>query len=307
MSNIIISFCIPTYNRANLLNDTLFSIFSQSSNIFLPYIEIIVSDNNSTDNTYDIVARYIKTFPGIIKYHKNNANIWSKKNVIKVTTYAEWKYLWLLSDDDCITNFSLEYLLEIIHKTDFDILFNRTKSTENISINIQKKDNSFSLYNWIEEYLDYLLHNFHWYKNLISFFSFYSSIIVKRSYFYEWLKSITEETIYSVDFPHEVIIYNNLIYKKILIPDNIFVLARILNESYGGSIQLVSDFKKLMNYIEKKNHLKWYLVWKKIKNICIKWWTKTMFLWILLKRLNLNYKTSPFLKKVYYLYKRYLQ
>ena len=48
---IILTIAIPTYNRAIFLERSLKSIISQAC----PNIEIIVSDNASTDNTAKIV------------------------------------------------------------------------------------------------------------------------------------------------------------------------------------------------------------------------------------------------------------
>jgi hypothetical protein len=95
--------------------------------------------------------------------------------------------------------------------------------------------------------------------------------------------------------------------KKIIIPDNVFVVGRILNESYGWSTRLISDLKDCMNSIEYNNHLQWNQKWQKIKKICLRGWKKTIYLWIVLRKLRCNYKTNPFFKKIYYLYKKYLQ
>ena len=57
-----ISLCIPTYNRARLLNRTLESC----SGLEIPggyAVEIIVINNNCTDNTSDVVAGYAPHAP----------------------------------------------------------------------------------------------------------------------------------------------------------------------------------------------------------------------------------------------------
>ena len=53
-----ISIIIPTFNRADQLNRTLFSLLELKTdrNLF----EIIVVDNGSTDNTKEIVEKYIE-------------------------------------------------------------------------------------------------------------------------------------------------------------------------------------------------------------------------------------------------------
>ncbi|MFZ4855390.1 MAG: glycosyltransferase [Desulfuromonadaceae bacterium] len=64
--NPFISIIIPTYNRAHLLPLTLDSFLAQS----YPWdrYEIIVSDNNSLDNTREVAARYVGNSDVPIRY-----------------------------------------------------------------------------------------------------------------------------------------------------------------------------------------------------------------------------------------------
>lgn len=50
----LVSICIPAYNAQSTLAETLESILAQDA----PHFEIIVSDNNSTDDTKKVVLRY---------------------------------------------------------------------------------------------------------------------------------------------------------------------------------------------------------------------------------------------------------
>jgi len=47
--NILLSICIPAFNRDDYLKNTLDSIVNQAK--FPASCEVIISDNNSTDNT----------------------------------------------------------------------------------------------------------------------------------------------------------------------------------------------------------------------------------------------------------------
>ena len=62
-----LSIIVPTYNRANYLKECLDSIINQN----YPNIEVIVTDDNSTDNTKEVVKEYIQKYP-FIKFVKNN-------------------------------------------------------------------------------------------------------------------------------------------------------------------------------------------------------------------------------------------
>lgn len=63
--NPLVSVIIPTYNRGNLLHETIDSVLKQT----YTNLELIVVDNNSTDNTDQIINNYNEPR---IKYFKNN-------------------------------------------------------------------------------------------------------------------------------------------------------------------------------------------------------------------------------------------
>ena len=71
----ILSFCIPTYNRADRLEVTLKSICEQPEFNSAKNIEIIISDNNSSDHTESVCKHFVELYGERIKYFKNTTNI----------------------------------------------------------------------------------------------------------------------------------------------------------------------------------------------------------------------------------------
>ena len=69
-----LTIAIPTYNRSEFLDKNLNKLYMQKSEKF----KVIIQDNNSTDNTINIVKKYISL--GLdIDYKKNNKNLgWEK-------------------------------------------------------------------------------------------------------------------------------------------------------------------------------------------------------------------------------------
>lgn len=300
--NIKLSFCIPTYNREKFLKDTLDSILNQIDDSIKEYIEIIISDNNSSDNTSVLVSDYINNFPWIIKYHKNQENIWPIKNVIKVTDYAIWKYIWLLTDDDCITDFALKYVLEIIDNNDFDIIFSRIIQFEKLPVTLEKTENTIKKFSNLEDFIDYIYLNKLSYAQVISFFSYYSLNIIKNSYFQDSKKNIWK-LFEDTNFPHTLIIYSNNL-SNIIFPDNSLVLWRIMNESYAWNLKLVRDLEDVFLLIENKYNLWKSIQWNSIKSKCLNSWKINIYLWIVLKKLNIDHRNSKILQKVYYFYRK---
>ncbi|PWJ43307.1 glycosyltransferase family 2 protein [Sediminitomix flava] len=108
----ILSICIPTYNRADSLGQLLTSIHRNFNEELKEKVEIIISDNNSPDHSYEVVANFQDQLP--IKYFRNGSNIGVTANILKVTTYAKGKYGWIIGDDDLLAEDSLKNIVETL-------------------------------------------------------------------------------------------------------------------------------------------------------------------------------------------------
>jgi glycosyltransferase involved in cell wall biosynthesis len=93
-----VTIMIPTYNRAKLLKETIESCLMQD----YPNLEIVVSDNASTDNTPDIIKEYLKDER--VKYFRQEINISGEQWEKLLYEYATGDYGMLLCDDDYITD-----------------------------------------------------------------------------------------------------------------------------------------------------------------------------------------------------------
>lgn len=91
----LVSIGIPTYNRNGGIIRTLDSIWKQQ----YPNVEIIISDNHSTDNTEQIVQDLKKDHPEI-KYFRQGRNIGMIPNFEFVLRQASGKYFMWVADDD---------------------------------------------------------------------------------------------------------------------------------------------------------------------------------------------------------------
>jgi len=111
----IISIGIPTYNGAKRIGSTLESVARQLTPDISPYIEIVISDNNSTDNTDLVVAKCTATFPCVIRYSKNQNNIGYDRNVDNLFSLATGNYVWLLADDDLLQQEALSKVLSTLN------------------------------------------------------------------------------------------------------------------------------------------------------------------------------------------------
>jgi glycosyltransferase involved in cell wall biosynthesis len=91
MSIKLLSICIPTYNRAEILDNTLYKLFS-NPDFDTNCIEVIVSDNCSTDNTAAVVSKY-----PLVHYYCNAENFFDYNFTISLG-YAKGKYIKIFND-----------------------------------------------------------------------------------------------------------------------------------------------------------------------------------------------------------------
>ncbi len=94
---ILLSICIPTINRSKYLKETLDSIVTQKSFLETNQVEIIISDNASTDETQFLCNDYVLKYKNKIIYHRNEENIFDL-NFNKVLSLGKGKYLKLNND-----------------------------------------------------------------------------------------------------------------------------------------------------------------------------------------------------------------
>lgn len=113
MKKPILSICIPTYNRAEYLKNSIQSIISQEE-FKDGQVEIVISDNASSDETEDIVRPYAKKYKNII-YFRNEKNI-NNDNFPFVLSKGNGTLRKLSNDTLCFEKGALKYICDIVKK-----------------------------------------------------------------------------------------------------------------------------------------------------------------------------------------------
>jgi len=119
----LLSICIPTYSRSAYLKKCLESIFSQldESVELNSTVEVVISDNASTDNTQEIIERYVQN-GSKITYTRNEENIGFDLNVLNVVTHATGEYCWYLGDYDMIVAGGIRLMCDKLKSDKYDIV-----------------------------------------------------------------------------------------------------------------------------------------------------------------------------------------
>lgn len=112
----LFSICIPTFNRADLLELCLATVLPQVEQ-FASEVECVISDNASSDRTSEVIAAYADRYP--IRVFRNEENIGIIANITKsVSELARGEFALLIGDDDALCEQAIERILQVLRKHD---------------------------------------------------------------------------------------------------------------------------------------------------------------------------------------------
>ena len=130
---------IPTYNRSikllRLLNQIDFHLNRDEN--FSNLIDVIISDNGSHDDTFNIVNDFISSKSNF-KYFLQDENKGFDNNIKFLYDIAESEFVWYFSDDDIIFENAFEEIINTLKKHNPDILlfsFAQPKTNKTLTFN----------------------------------------------------------------------------------------------------------------------------------------------------------------------------
>jgi len=112
----LISVVIPCYNCENYIKDTIFSVLNQTHQ----QIQVICVDNNSTDNTVNVIKSLLASNLSIEFYSEKRVGANYARNL--GLSKAKGDYIQFLDSDDIITPNKFKEQLESIMKKDSDLV-----------------------------------------------------------------------------------------------------------------------------------------------------------------------------------------
>ena len=121
LSQPLLTISIPTWNRADYLKRNLVQLYSEIQSVDPGLVEIIVSDNCSSDHTPKVVEE-VQNIGLAIDYIKNESNVGWALNFIQCFERARGKYVLLLGDDDLLTDGALQYIINLISNKDYGVV-----------------------------------------------------------------------------------------------------------------------------------------------------------------------------------------
>jgi len=121
----LLTIAIPTYNRAEHLANLLALLETQLTT--LPQVELLVSDNASTDRTTDVIRdaqhRFAST-GALLTTHRHATNIGADANFVSCYHRARGRFLWICGDDDLIVPGAVDQVVDHLQTSpDLDLIY----------------------------------------------------------------------------------------------------------------------------------------------------------------------------------------
>lgn len=264
--DIKLSICIPIFNGGNFIEDTLESIIKQISSD----TEIVVYDGGSNDNTKEILNNYEVRYDNF-SYFRSEIRGGIDVDLETCISYAKGKYCWLFSGDDMMRPYALDRAFLYLKKN-FDVyIFQHTLC--DLSMNIKMNYPVFFPDVEIATNLQDANSRRFWFKHAITteaFFSFLSSIIIKRSI---WNKGNMIEKFRGSCWGHVARIFEltndelNVLY----IPE-IWLDKRGENDSFSGNgitnryKIAIQGYNEIANYFFGDNSFEAYHIRRVLRN-----------------------------------------
>ena len=113
----LLSICVPTYNRARLLDVSLRAILAQVTPAMQGLVEVVVLDNASPDDTPAVVEKATADFPeAAVRCVRRPVNIGCDANFTDAPHQARGEFVYLLSDDEVLLPGAVDVLLGLLQK-----------------------------------------------------------------------------------------------------------------------------------------------------------------------------------------------
>lgn len=277
-----LSVIIVTWNSADEILACVESVISNSENI---KPEIIIIDNNSSDNTFEIVKKI--NYPNFL-VHKNESNLGYTKAVNQGIRSSKGEYILLLNPDT------------VIQKGALDKLRNFMETNGNYSACAPKLLNS-------DGSIQFSVRNFPGYWDMFCHFSLLALLFSKTKVFGRWKMKYFD---YSADCDINQPMAAALMFRKSGINQNscmdeqyeMFFNDVDLCKSFidaGYKIRYISDSKVTHGHgvSIKKDRTRMIKTWNRD---CLKYFEKYHNNPILLLWLKINLKISEILRILYY-------
>lgn len=126
----LLTIAVPTYNRSAHLAFLLGTLERELRSLD-GAIEVLVSDNASTDDTPAVVAEFMQRMPAL-RSRRNTTNEGADGNISTCFLLPQTPYIWVLGDDDAPLAGTLRLLVDLLRRESPDMVYLPSLSTTDI-------------------------------------------------------------------------------------------------------------------------------------------------------------------------------
>lgn len=152
-----ITICVPTFNRAKDLGETLERVFDNP----IKFKKIMVSDNASQDDTASVLEKFKKKHDNF-DYKINKTNVGPMLNFHSLLSSSDTTFQYILSDDDILYHDNIQMGVEFLTENDFMSAFYGTydAEVENLNKDMRSDVRVFNPLEYSKEVIIFDKHNF---------------------------------------------------------------------------------------------------------------------------------------------------
>ena len=121
VNNKILTISIAAYNSANFLCRCLDSILKIKN---INYLDVIIVDDGSIDNTYNVALEYQNKYQGIVSVIKKSNGGWGSTINTSLSS-AKGKYFKVLDSDDAFFTENLDEYIDYLRLSNSDIIYSK--------------------------------------------------------------------------------------------------------------------------------------------------------------------------------------
>jgi abequosyltransferase len=222
MGNKILSICVATYNRADLIGETLGSILPQTTD----KVEVLVVDGASTDDTEYVVKRYQTKYPEL-RYVRLPVKGGVDQDFDRSIELANGEYCWLFSDDDILKPGAIETVLEAI-KNQYSLVVVNSE-IRNLDLSQRLADRKLKrTSNCIYE--DNAAEKERFFSEIADYLTFIGGVVIRRKI---WL-SRNRSKYYGSRFIHVGVIFQSPMPGKVLVIAKPLIEIRLGNAEWSS-------------------------------------------------------------------------
>jgi glycosyltransferase involved in cell wall biosynthesis len=138
----LVSIGLPVYNGAAFLQEALDSLVAQT----YPNLEIIISDNGSTDDTEEICRSAAKKDSRVAyhRYSENRGAAWNYNNVFHLSKGKYFK--WNAHDDNCHPEFTSECIALMEQKPEIVLCYPQARVIDELGGKVEMEEEELDLF-----------------------------------------------------------------------------------------------------------------------------------------------------------------